>query len=910
VTQGQKPSGGAKPLKITGPYLSSDDIDEYTKVVLKNGLSVILFERRDMPLVSIVTYVKTGYLNEPDENRGISHVMEHMFFKGTSKRDLGQIAKGTKRLGGYLNAGTSYDYTYYYTVLPAENVKAGLEIQADVLQDPALLEGELQREISVILKEAKRKLDNPAVFSLEKLYGLAFEASPLGRWRIGDESTLVSLDRKQVLDFYKKWYVPSNIVLVITGSIDRRAVLDEVVKRYAGMPPGNRVNLTLATEPPQTGLRYRELRGDISESLLQIGFVAPAAFTRDWYACKILEAALTSGRTAILNRALQEEQRLISSVSSSFLDLKSQGYLALTFTVDPKKIDRAEASAFAQLERIRSGFLGEEDVERAKTLLERDFYLNQEKLDDLAFQLAHSETLARYSEWREYVKRIRSVDRQQVIQAAQHYLSLPQCSILEYQPGNASPRNFTPQTFEDYLTRLLPQAMEVAQQTQGLEGILAKRPKPAASRPSRTREQLREISPASLEYPLAEYSVLRGPNVLVKESHALPLISLGLFFPGGRVFESLENNGITELMVRTCIKGSHRLDGLRIASILENYGVRIDLKSEPDFFGYVLTGLSQYIVEAFETFWDVVKNPQFAEEEIERERDILQADIAKLRDNNVLCSQQLFLQALYGEHAYGLPSYGSRETVARLATPDVVRWHERFVKRAVPLIVIAGDTEGSAFAARFAYQLSTSDVSFVNVKKALPVRRVEAPSARIEARDQKQTASVIGFLGPPADSPSNDSLVVIQNLVSGLSGRFFEELQEKQSLAYSVTAIQTRRILDGSFSAYVATSPDHEQRALDTLKQEFKRLIATPVSDEELTRAKNYSAGIYRIRLQQRAEQVSEFAQSSIFGKSLDEIKRYPQDLLEVDQNLIRETAAKYFDLDRFALGILRASAK
>jgi zinc protease len=206
--------------------------------------------------------------------------------------------------------------------------------------------------------------------------------------------------------------------------------------------------------------------------------------------------------------------------------------------------------------------------------------------------------------------------------------------------------------------------------------------------------------------------------------------------------------------------------------------------------------------------------------------------------------------------------------------------------------------------------LSTSDASFVDLKKALPVRRLEAPSVKVEIRDRKQTALVIGFLGPPAESPSSDSLVVIQNLVSGLGGRFFEELREKQSLAYTVSATHTRRVLDGSFSCYVATSPENEQRALDSLKQEFRRLIVTPASDEELVRARNYSVGIYRMHLQQRAEQVIEFAQSLIFGKSVDEIKRHPQDLLEVDQNLIKETAAKYFDLDRLSLGIVRALAK
>ncbi|RMF69169.1 MAG: insulinase family protein, partial [Calditrichaeota bacterium] len=132
------------------------------KRVLDNGLTVLVKERHSAPVVAIYTYVKAGYLNEPDELVGISHLMEHMFFKGTQKRGPGEIARETKALGGYLNASTIYDHTLYYTVLPAQNFARGLEIQADALMHPAFDPVELQRETEVVIQEARRKLDTPA----------------------------------------------------------------------------------------------------------------------------------------------------------------------------------------------------------------------------------------------------------------------------------------------------------------------------------------------------------------------------------------------------------------------------------------------------------------------------------------------------------------------------------------------------------------------------------------------------------------------------------------------------------------------------------------------------------------------------------------------------------------------------
>src|SRR5438552_4233335 len=156
-------------MKIEGPYVSREDQGQTTKVVLKNGLTVIVREQQATPLTSITTYVKAGYFDEDDRISGIAHVIEHMFFKGTSKRPVGGIARETQALGGYLNASTYYDRTVYHTEVPAENLKKALDIQADALLNSSYDANELKKEIEVVLQENNRKLDNPPAVASEKL---------------------------------------------------------------------------------------------------------------------------------------------------------------------------------------------------------------------------------------------------------------------------------------------------------------------------------------------------------------------------------------------------------------------------------------------------------------------------------------------------------------------------------------------------------------------------------------------------------------------------------------------------------------------------------------------------------------------------------------------------------------------
>src|SRR3954471_16140988 len=138
--------------------------------VLPNGLTVLIQEDHSAPVVAIVTYVKAGYFDETDEENGLAHALEHMFFKGTKRRGVGEIAKETKASGGYLNAHTIYDNTTYFTVLPASGFAAGLDIQADAYANSLIDAGELAKELDVIIQEAKRKADTPEALAVETLH--------------------------------------------------------------------------------------------------------------------------------------------------------------------------------------------------------------------------------------------------------------------------------------------------------------------------------------------------------------------------------------------------------------------------------------------------------------------------------------------------------------------------------------------------------------------------------------------------------------------------------------------------------------------------------------------------------------------------------------------------------------------
>src|SRR5437016_1440160 len=301
------------------PYTFREDQGQTTKVILKNGLTVLVREQQAVPLISINTFVKAGYFDEDDRISGISHVIEHMFFKGTAKRPVGVIARETHGSGGYLNAYTYYDRTVYHTEVPADNWKKALDIQADALWNSTYDAAELKREIEVVLQENNRKLDNPDAVTSEKLYATAFQEHRMRRWRIGTPEGLRALTRDDVIGYVKKFYRPSNIIVTIAGRVDVEDAITEAVKLYGGVADdADAIERDHGpSEPEQAGPRYGSQTGAVEQNHVAIGFHAPGILADDTRVLEVLSSILSDGRASILNQYLRDEKGLITSGSRS-----------------------------------------------------------------------------------------------------------------------------------------------------------------------------------------------------------------------------------------------------------------------------------------------------------------------------------------------------------------------------------------------------------------------------------------------------------------------------------------------------------------------------------------------------------------------------------------------------------------
>ena len=284
---------------------------------LANGLTVLVRRDTSAPVVAIVTYVKAGYFDEADDQVGIAHVLEHMYFKGTPTRGVGAIAKETKANGGYLNAGTIYDHTHYYTVLPASGFEAGIGIQADAYANSLIDAGELGRELEVIIEEAKRKADNPVALSTETLYALLHDHHRIRRWRIGREAGLRTFTRTMVDRFYRNYYRPSNTVVAIVGDVDPAEAFALAEHHYGSLTDAPVARSAGPVEPdvPQPTFRYAESSGDIQQAELVFGWRTPPMTHPDTPVLDLLAAVLGGGRASRLYRSVRE-RRLASAVSA------------------------------------------------------------------------------------------------------------------------------------------------------------------------------------------------------------------------------------------------------------------------------------------------------------------------------------------------------------------------------------------------------------------------------------------------------------------------------------------------------------------------------------------------------------------------------------------------------------------
>ncbi|MEP7382743.1 MAG: pitrilysin family protein [Gemmatimonadota bacterium] len=870
--------------------LQSLDPAKVHRTVLANGLTVLVHEDHSAPVAAVVTYVKAGYFDESDDVVGIAHVLEHMYFKGTPGRGVGEVARQTKASGGYLNAATIYDHTSYYAVLPIEGFDAGLAIQADAYANSLIDADELRRELEVIIEEAKRKEDSAGAITTETLFELLHDRHRIRRWRIGREAPLRALRRDQLLGFYRNFYRPSNTILVIAGDVTPEELLPRVRQLYGQLADGAIVRSAGNEETTLPGRRYRERDGDIAETQVAIGWRTPGTRDADTPLLDLAAAVLSSGRASRLYRAVRE-RRLASSASAYNYTPTDLGVFVLHAEGPAERAADAARAMWAELCSVRDVGIEAGDLRRAQRLFESRWLRRLETMEGQANFLAEWEALGGWQSGDDYANRMLSATPEDVRAAVRRHLDPAQASMMVYRPSSA------------------PVFAKNAESVfAALDGA------PASTLPVIELPEAPDIARASaalsverVHGAISVFRTARGVPILVRRKPGAPIVHLGLYALGGTSLESAEQAGIATLLARTTLKGTGRRSAEVIALETELLGGSITPTVTSDGTGWTLSVAAARVAAGIDLLADVALDPTLPDGAFETERAVALSQLAQLRDDMMRYPIRLATEAAFPSHAYGRGTLGTEESLRATTVEDARAWHAAHVRRAPCVLAVVGDVDAEAVA-----RLLASAFASLEFEAAPPPVMPAWPNTvvqRVESRDKAQTAMALAFSGPSRRDESRIAASMIAGVASGLGGRFFDQLRDKQSLAYTVHASSSDRVAAGMFLSYIATSPEREEEARAGLLHEFARLRDDVVTDEELQRARTYALGTHAIAQQSGGNVLAELVDAWLYGSGIEELDRFADRLRAVTPEAMRALARQHFDPDRRVEGIVRGRA-
>jgi zinc protease len=870
---------------------------------LDNGLTVLVREDHSAPVVAVVTHVKAGYFDEPDQLVGISHVLEHMYFKGTETRVAGEIARETKSAGGYLNAGTIYDRTTYYTVLPAASLEQALDIQADALQRSAIDDDELRKELLVIIQEAKRKLDNPSAVAQESLFETMFDVHRMRRWRIGTEAMLSGFTRDDVWQYYRNLYRAANTILVIAGDVEAHHAFALARRYYGDLPAGEPVRDAGAAEPERRGFRYREIQGDIIQTYVELGWRTPGTLHPDTPALDVLAVALGQGRASRLYRHVRDAGA-VAAISAANYTPTTLGVFGAGAELDPPDVTGALGRIGRVLmDALAAGF-SDAETERARNIIEAQFSRRLETAEGQATVIADWEALG---DWRladAYIGAIMSVTPDMLQDVARRYLQPEDLTLLVYAPRGR------PVFGESHAA-----AGRAHEALFGQAGATAASPVPAAapgetgrSAAPRAMHAAGRLRPEHVEDGVHIYALHRGDaRIVVKPRATAPLVSIALYCRGGAVLEGEGTAGLTRLTARTSVKGTRSRSGPQLAEESEALGGSIVTGVGADMLDWSITIPARHFQRGLDLLLDAALEPAFHEDEAERERKIALSDLERIRDDMYVHPVRMALASAYPGHPYGFSPDLLERSYRGLDMRSLPGWHRDRVLRGAPQVLVVGDiADPDAAAAAIAARL---DGHLEPPAPASPdPARWVGGGVVAEERDKAQTSIVLAFPGPPRNHPDLYPLQLLSAAIAGLGGRMFEELRSRRSLAYAVSAAPVPRWLGGAFVAYIGTSPEREDEAREAMLAELGRPTVERLDPEELARARRYMIGSWQIRQQTHARQLADLGYALLLGDGLRDLREFEARINALAAEDVRAAAERWLVAEQVVESVMRGT--
>lgn len=900
-------------------WASSPQVKE---TILPNGLKIITKEVHAAPVVAFQIWYKVGSRNEAVGKTGISHLLEHMMFKGTKQFGKGEIDRIMQQNGAINNAGTSKDYTYYYETMASDKLELAIKIESDRMVNSLLDAREFNAEKTVVLSELEGHENMPDSLIFYELYATAFKSHPY-RWpTIGWRTDVESISRTDLYNYYKTYYMPNNATVVIVGDFDTETAINLVRKYFGPIPKGPIPPKVTAIEPLQSGERRAVIRKAGSAPRIMIGYHIPRIGRRDTYALDVIELVLSGGMSGRLYRNLVDKQ-IAASASAGAAYGKDPNLFILSGTArDGVKIDDVESALLMEIERLKTEPISPEELQKALNQLEAQFVYTNDSVTDQAELLGYFDTLYTWHFIDKYLENVRRVTTADVQRVAQKYFILKNSTTAVFLPeGTQTLPQPNIESDGDRITtistRNLIHSLAAYKSNASLPFVNTQSQSPTKTPMvdhigTSVSGQLKKDSANKkndLVKPL-RITLDNGMVVIVQENKSNPTVAISGSINAGGVYDPINKNGLAGITAEMLKKGTSTRTAEQINAEEDFSAISTYFTGNMEcavFGGY---SLAKHFDKMLDMMADMIRNPSFPEDELNKTKALRLSAIKQELDNPEAMAFRSFYNAAFPPNSpYYRPSV--EEDIANISAiqrTDVLNFYKDHYGPDATIIAITGDIDASQAIELVKKYFGSWQKIGATTKAEIP----DPPELKSTVKrilympDKSQVEILFGYPGRLKRTDKDFYAANVMNFILGgggaLGSRLGDEIRDRMGLAYNVYSFFDATRGAGPWIAYMGTNPDNVNKAIKLLIDQIETMRKHGAKKSEITNAIDFLTGSFPVRLETNSQIAATLRSAEYYDLGMDYIQNYRKIYRSITLDQVNQAARKYLRTDKYVL--------
>jgi len=867
--------------------ISSTTLNGIRETRLANGLQVLTKEVHTAPVVYFSIWYKVGSMNEQLGQTGMSHLLEHMLFKGTKTRKPGEISATLQQNGAEFNATTSFGRTNYFETLASDRLELAMQIESDRMVNSLFDAAQHQKEMTVVRSEYEGGENNPGSALTKAVRLAAYQVHPYRWTTIGFRSDIENISRDEMYAYYRQYYVPNNATIVMVGDFDTQNALSLAQKYFGRMASQPLPQRFITPEPEQQGERRVTVRRAGTVRQVQIAHHIPAFEHSDRYVLDVLESVLSGGRTARFFGSLIQTG-LASEAESYDYGLRDPDLIFLDATAQPGKTNaELETALLAEVEKLQQTPITDEELKRVINQAEAQYIYGQDSVQSQGRQLGEN---AMRGDWRygeTYLANLRRVTPADVQRAAKQYL-------VE--------RNRTVGTFE-------PLAADAA--------ATGSTPAATGSTPAATIAATSVVSTASLgtiARPALDKSTAKatrvvldnGLTVIVQENHANSTVAMsGALLSAGSIFDPQNKSGLANFTASQLSRGTKTRSLLDIARTLESVGASASVRGGQEYVSLSGRSLTRDFDMVLDILSDQLRNPVFPADELEKARRQALAGIENARQSTGTLARIAFMNALYpADHPYHVATLDEQAAVLKnLSRDDLAAFHAAHYGPERLVLTIVGDVDANQAVA--AVRKHFGDWGKQGNLPQLAIPDTALPTAAnktvvVNVPDKAQADVLYGYAGHLKRTDPDFYRVVVLNTIlgggTGLASRLATNVRDRLGLVYGIYASTDATLGAGPFSVQFGSNPQNVDKAVTEMQRQIALAREQGFSREEVEKAIAYITGAYAVTLSTNSAVAGQLLVGEVYGLGLDYIQKRNGYYRSVTPEQVNEAARKFLN--------------